>query len=254
MRGIRFGLAVVVSSACVAALPATSASAATKHTISIAANSSTRQAGHPITISGTVSPNAHGQSIALQQRRPNNAWATVKTMTIGSDSSYRFNRFLNATGVFQFRAKFGTFVSKVKTVTVYRWHYLSDLVPATTSSGGCITNGSAQIRSLTYQHTVSMDLTCGSDISANWNLTPGCRYFHSIVFFTNASSGDAKATLSISVNGQVLDALTVAETDFDAPGLSEVVGGHQALRLEANAPSGTTPIAAWGDAAVDCPW
>jgi hypothetical protein len=253
MRRLRFGLVILVSTTCIAAVPATSASASTHPKIAIKVNSSAREVGKPVTVSGTVSPNAHGQTIALQQRHGSNPWVTVKTMTLGTGSGYRFLRYMNTTGVFQLRTKLATFVSTAKTISVFRWHFLSDL-PMAATSGGCITTGSAQIRSVTYAHTVSMDLTCGSDVWAEWTLAKGCREYFSVEFFTNASSSDAKATLSINSGGKVLNALTVAESDFDAPGQRYPVGGVQTLRLEANAPSGTTTIAAFGNAEVDCPW
>jgi hypothetical protein len=99
-----------------------------------------------------------------------------------------------------------------------------------------------------------MDLNCASDVWADWHLAKGCYRFTSIVFFTDASSSDAKATLSISVAGTDQATLTVAESDFSAPGQGVFVGGKQDLRLEANSPSGTTPIAAFGNAAVNCSW
>ena len=253
MRGSRFGVVFVVSALCFAAVPATSASASPHTTVAISVNSNTREVNKPLTISGTVSPNAHGQTIALQQRRGTNPWATVKTMTLGPKSAYRFTRYLNATGVFQLRTKFANVVSKVETITVFQWHFLSDL-PTVATSGGCITDGSAQIRSVTYPHTVSMDLTCGSDVWAEWNLAKGCREHDSVEFFTNASSSDAQATLSISSERKTLATLTVAESDFDAPGLRNLLTTVKTLKLEANAGSGTLPIAAFGNAAVDCSW
>ena len=253
MRGLRLGLAVVVTAGCVAAIPALSASAATRHTITIATSPNSPMVGHPVTIAGTVSPNAHGQTVELQQRRGTQPWATVKTMKLGQASRYRFLRYLNAPGVIQLRTKFGSVVSKVKTITVYKLHFFSDLTPSATS-GGCITNGSAQIRSLTYAHTVSMDLTCSNDVWAEWDLKKSCGQYDSVEFFTDASSSDARATLSIGDGTNVLTALTVAESDFSAPGQRWVLGGLQKVRLEANAPSGTTPIAAFGNASVACAW
>jgi hypothetical protein len=253
MRGLRFGLAIAVSTACIAAVTATSASASARRTISISANTTSPERGSPVTISGMVSPNAHGQTIELQQRRANTPWATVNTAKLGTASRYRFRRYLHGMGVFLLRTKMASVVSRVETMTVYQTHFLANL-PTTATSGGCITTGPASARGHTDAHTVSMDLTCGNDVWAEWNLAKGCRTFHSILFFTDASSSDAKATFSITTDGTVRDSLALAESDFSAPGLGEYLVGVQTLRLEANAPSGTTPIAAYGDPTVDCSW
>jgi hypothetical protein len=253
VRVVRFGLVITVSIAAIAAVPVASASAATRHTIAISTSPPKPIAGHPVTVAGTVSPNAHGQTVALQQRHGTNPWVTVKTMQLGAASRYRFLRFMNAPGIFQLRTKLGNNFSKAKTISVYKVHFFSDLTP-TSTSGGCITNGSAQIRTVTYAHTVSLDLTCGSDVWANYNLKKGCYLFDAVWFFTNASSSDAQATLSVGDVTRPLKTLTVAESDFSAPGKRLTVPGAQTVRLEANAASGTTPIAAFGNASVTCTW
>jgi hypothetical protein len=254
MRGLRFGLAVVVSTACIAAVPSTSASASTHRTITIYSNSISPCVGSAFTLDGVVSPNARGQAIALQQRQGNKPWVKVTTEKLGPQSKYVFTRRLHAVGVYQFRAKFGSVVSRAETIGVVRGHYLSDLPRAASSPAGCVTTGSAQIGSVTYPHTVSMDLTCGGDVSADWNLAPGCLEYHAIEFFTDASSSDAQATLSLRDGTHVLSSVTESESE-NAPGVGVFLGGHIVkLRLEANAASGTTPIAAFGNAEIECTW
>jgi hypothetical protein len=255
MRGLRLGFAVVVSAMCMGAVPATHAGAATPRSITISASASWRgQPGGNVTFTGTVSPNAHGQTVALQQRgAANQPWKTVKTMKVNVNSKYKFLRYFPAVGVFHFRTKIANVVSKVKRVTVYKWHFLADM-PTAATSGGCVTFGSAQIRSITYAHGVTMDLTCATDVWADWHFAKGCRLFNSVVFFADASSGDAQATLSMSVGGHLGNALTVAESDFSAPGQHLPLAGQTDMRLEAGAPSGTTPIAAYGDPAIQCAW
>lgn len=133
MRTLIATLACAVLTAGLIAVTGTTADAAGKFSVSVSASKTSLSLGSTFAISGSVSPNAKGQSVSIQEKRSGGAWRTITTKKLTSASKYAATIKPGTGGPTSYRVvkaakgSRGAGISATRTIAVWRWRHLTDL-------------------------------------------------------------------------------------------------------------------------------
>ncbi|MCW2801634.1 MAG: hypothetical protein JWQ70_3106 [Aeromicrobium sp.] len=237
-------LVLVLTCAAIVAVPAT-ASATTPYVVTAAANTSSPEAGHAFSITGAVSPNAHGQTVTLSRRyATQSTYTKVATKKLTSTSHYAFSTSTGHPGKIYYKVtKSGSSThtggSKTVTVTVYRWRNLVDL-PGT-PTGVAAETASSTIRDWEFPHSIE------TGINGQYVYTLGgvcTRFTATIGFKAGASSSGVNAAAYVTTpysGNPYIAASTVYKDGFGFFVTDKIkIVGMDTVTLQSVADSNTT--------------
>ena len=195
-------LVLVLTCAAIVAVPAT-ASASSPYVVTATASTSSPEASHAFSITGSVSPNAHGKTVTLYRKFVGaSSYTKVASKTLTSSSHYTFSVKTSHPGKIYYKVSKSSSSShasgaKIITVTVYRWRNLIDL-PGT-PSGVAAETASSTIKGWPFPHSVET----GINGQIAYALNSACLRFKATVAFKAGPS-------SLGINGAAYVRLTDA--------------------------------------------
>jgi hypothetical protein len=246
-RGITALAALIVASGILFTSPADASS----FVVTIHTDASGGDVGGTFAFTGTVSPNEHGQPVALQ-RYASSSWHTVATSRLNAASRYQIGWHADVHGSLVFRVAYGYIPSPHINIYVFRWHYLSDLPLAAsdcTNPKPCGAKAGLTITNTTYHHSWFEHSPYGGGDS--WNLHQSCTTLRADIGLEVGARADASALLGESADG------TIVHYALYTPGVDRYVSlalnGKQRVMLW-RSPYGGSAYAGWGNPRIRCLW
>jgi hypothetical protein len=202
-------LVLVLTCAAIVAVPAT-ASASSPYVVTATASTSSPEAGHAFSITGSVSPNAHGKTVTLYRKFVGaSSYTKVATKTLTSSSHYVFSVKTSHPGRVYYKVSKSSSSShasgaKTITVTVYRWRNLVDL-PGT-HTGVAAATATSSILGWPFPHSVETGIN-GKYV---YPLNGLCTRFSTTIAFNQGAAGGVNAAAYVEIGDPVTQ--TIAST------------------------------------------
>ena len=252
----------VLSMVGIAAAPAADAATLSPYVVTMSPPSSAMSLGSTMKVSGTVR-GAGATRVTLYQLS-GTRWVAWRSAVVVAGRYAVYYKPVSAGG-HAIRVITGTTTkhrsgsSPTKTITVYKWHYLSDFAntPRVVVSDPWFwsLNGVASINGRTYLHTPKLGLSyVGASGYVEYNLSRACSTFRMTGGLTDESPTVGSAQLEVQTDSVPLWARTMTLGQSQAVSLS--VRGSLRLRLDDTVvtadPKGHNILSAFGNAQVLC--
>jgi len=244
----------------IAAAPAASAVSPSRYVVTIATPAATMSLGNSMKVTGVVR-GAGATKVTLYQLS-GKRWVPWRSASLVAGRYTVYYKPVSPGGhticvATPTTKKHRSGTSPSKTVTVYKWHYLSDFANTTRVVGNSsfYLEGVANINGRTYLHTPQDHQWSVNDTGyVEYNLSRACLTFRMTGGLTDESPTGGSAELEVQTDGVPRWARTMAVGQSQA--LSMGVQGNLRLRLGDTvvtaAPNGYATQSAFGNAQVLC--